>query len=211
VTDRTTLRRKRERGSSQRSTIEAILDEGLIAHVGFVADHGPVVLPMAYARRGDFVYLHGATGNDMLRHLAAGSPLCLTVTLIDGLVLARSAFRHSMNYRSVVVFGTATRVTDPEEVQAAAAALLEHVAPGRSAEARPPSDEEVRSTLVLRVPIDEASAKVRSGGPLDNPEDLDLTVWAGQLPLALQANPPIEDAGNIAAVPGYITNHHLRP
>ena len=153
--------------------VNAVLDEAVVCHVGFVADHGPVVLPMTYARIDDDLYLHGAAGNDMLRHLTAEAGVCVTVTLLDGLVFARSAFHHSMNYRCVVLFGQATRVTDPEEMQAMTRALLDHLAPGRSADARPPTAAELRSTLILRLPIDEGSAKVRTGGPIDDPEDLE--------------------------------------
>jgi nitroimidazol reductase NimA-like FMN-containing flavoprotein (pyridoxamine 5'-phosphate oxidase superfamily) len=208
-TDRTSLRRKRERGSHDRDLIDAVLDEGMVCHVGFVADHGPVVLPMTYARSGDIVYLHGAAGNDLLRHLASGAAACLTVTLLDGLVLARSAFHHSMNYRSVALFGTATRVTDLDEVRDASAALLDHIAPGRSREARPPTDAEARQTLVLRFPIVEGSAKVRTGGPIDDVEDLDLPVWAGTLPLRIAADPPIADGADPAgpALPDYVSDH----
>jgi nitroimidazol reductase NimA-like FMN-containing flavoprotein (pyridoxamine 5'-phosphate oxidase superfamily) len=190
TTDRTTLRRKKERGSTDRELLDAILDEALLAHVGFTAGHGPVVLPMTYARIGDDVYLHGAAGNAMLRAASGGIDVCMTVTLLDGLVLARSAFHHSMNYRSVVLFGRAVRVTDPSELQAMSAALVDRMAPGRSAEARPPTDEELRATLVLRLHIEEASVKVRTGGPVDDEEDLALPVWAGVVPIRLVAGEP---------------------
>jgi nitroimidazol reductase NimA-like FMN-containing flavoprotein (pyridoxamine 5'-phosphate oxidase superfamily)/DNA-binding HxlR family transcriptional regulator len=195
TTPRGTLRRKRERGSYERALINSILDEALVCHVGFHAHHGPVVLPMTYARIGDDLFLHGAGGNDMLRHLAGGTDLCITVTLLDGLVFARSAFHHSMNYRCVVLFGRAERVTDPAEMVAASACLLDHLAPGRSLEARLPTAAELRSTLMVRIPISEGSAKVRTGGPIEDPDDLDLPVWAGELPLALTARAPIPDAG----------------
>jgi nitroimidazol reductase NimA-like FMN-containing flavoprotein (pyridoxamine 5'-phosphate oxidase superfamily) len=209
-TDRTTMRRKRERGTYDRAAIHAILDEALVGHVGFVAEHGPVVLPMVYARRGDVVYLHGAAGNDMLKRLAAGIPVCLTVTLIDGLVLARSAFHHSMNYRSVVVFGTGTRVADLSEIRDAADALVEHLVPGRSAEVRPPTDQEMRATLVIRLPITESSAKVRTGGPIEDPEDLGLPVWAGELPLALRAGAPVTDTQGLQVpLPPYLAGNRF--
>ena len=193
TTDRTTLRRKRERGARNAPLVDAVLDEALVCHVGFVAEHGPVVLPMTFVRVGDVVYLHGAAGNDMLRHLADGVDVCVTVTLLDGLVFARSAFHHSMNYRSVVLYGRAVRVTDAKELQTMAAALLDHLAPGRSADARPPTDAELRATLVLRLPVSEGSAKVRTGGPIDDAEDLDLPVWAGEVPLRLVRQAPVPD------------------
>ena len=198
---RTTLRRKRERGSAERALVSAVLDEGLVCHVGFVAEHGPVVLPMTYVRIGDALYLHGASGNDMLRHLAGGVDVCVTVTLLDGLVFARSAFHHSMNYRCVVLFGKAVRVTDVAELRTMAAGLLDHLAAGRSADARPPTDAELRSTLVLRLPVTEGSAKVRTGGPIDEPEDLALRVWAGEVPMRLVADSPIEDTNGNASLP----------
>jgi uncharacterized protein len=210
-TERTTLRRLRQRGSHQRELINAILDEGLVCHVGFEADHGPVVLPMVYARQGDRLYLHGAAGNDMLRHIAAGAPLCVTVTLLDGIVLARSAFHHSMNYRSAVLFGHATKVTDRDELLAASAGLLDHIAPGRAGDARQPNEVELKSTLIVRLPIDEGSAKVRTGGPIDDAEDLHLPVWAGVLPLATVAGAPEPDTeyGVPVSVPGYLQTHRL--
>ena len=208
-TGRTILRRKRERGSRDQRLLEAVLDEGLVCHVGFIADHGPVVLPMTYARLGPLLYLHGSSSNDLLRHLADGAPACVTVTLVDGLVYARSAFHHSMNYRCVVLFGRAERVSDPAEVRQAAVALLEHLAPGRSADARAPTDQEVRATLVVRFPIVEGSVKVRTGGPVDDAEDLALDVWAGELPLRTLAMAPVPDSEG-PAVPGYINGHRLR-
>ena len=206
TTDRTTLRRKKERGRTDRALLDAILDEALLAHVGFTADHGPVVLPMTYARIDDVLYLHGAAGNAMLRTASGGVDVCVTVTLLDGLVLARSAFHHSMNYRCAVLFGQAERVTDGEELQAMSAALLDHLAPGRSAEARPPTDEELRATLVLRLRIGEASVKVRTGAPIDDDEDLTLPVWAGVVPMRLTAGVPERDDSGVAgvALPGYL-------
>ena len=201
TTDRTTLRRKKERGRTDRALLDQILDEALIAHVGFTADHGPVVLPMTYARIGDDLYLHGAVGNALLRAADAGVPVCVTVTLLDGLVLARSAFHHSMNYRCAVLFGTAERVTDTHELQAMSAALLDHLVPGRSADARPPTDEELRATLVLRLRIDEASVKVRTGPPVDDDPDLDLPVWAGVVPLRLTPAEPVRDDAGVPDVP----------
>ena len=195
VTPRDTLRRKRERGSYDRAVVNAVLDEALVGHVGFTTEHGPVVLPMTYARIRDDLYLHGAAGNDMLRHLADGTDVCVTVTVLDGLVFARSAFHHSMNYRCVVLFGRAVRVTDLDEMRAMVAALLDHLAPGRSADARPPTPEELRATLILRLPIHEGSAKVRTGGPIDDEEDLGLPIWAGELPMRLVAQSPVPHVG----------------
>jgi hypothetical protein len=180
---RTTVRRRAQRGHYERELVHAILDEALVCHVGFESEHGPVVLPTMHARVGDTLYLHGAVGNAMLRTLAAGAPVCVTVTLLDGLVLARSAFHHSMNYRSVVVFGAATAVEERDAKLAALEALVERIHPGRWTEARPPTDAELRQTLVVSVPLDEASAKVRTGPPIDDPEDYALDVWAGEIPL----------------------------
>jgi hypothetical protein len=206
---RTRLRRLRERGRHDRTTIHAILDEGFVCHVGFADSRGPVVIPTAYARTGDVLYLHGAAGNAALQALRTGSPVCVTVTLVDGLVLARSAFHHSVNYRSVVVYGTATEVVDPEEKRRALDAVVEHVVPGRGADARPANDLELRVTRVVRIPLDEASAKVRTGGPKDDTEDLDLPVWAGEIPLDVRAGAPITDAGAPVRVPapGYATGY----
>jgi len=186
------------------------LDEGLVCHVGFVAQHGPVVLPMAYVRIDDHLYMHGAAGNDMLRQLAGGTDVCVTVTLLDGLVFARSAFHHSMNYRCVVLFGTVTRVTDHDDMRAVAAGLVDHLAAGRSTDARAPSDDELRATMIIRLPITEGSTKVRAGGPVEEPEDLDRPVWAGELPVGLCARAPVPDVGREEIdLPSYITNHGL--
>jgi nitroimidazol reductase NimA-like FMN-containing flavoprotein (pyridoxamine 5'-phosphate oxidase superfamily) len=182
-TSRTAVRRKADRGRYERELVHAILDEALVCHVGFESDHGPVVLPTMHARVHETLYLHGAVGNAMLRTLAAGAPVCATVTLLDGLVLARSAFHHSMNYRSVVVFGTAVAVEDPQAKLAALEALIERIHPGRWSEARPPTETELRNTLVVALPLTEASAKVRTGPPIDDDEDYSLSVWAGEIPL----------------------------
>ena len=190
---RTTLRRKKERGTHDRALADAVLDEGLVCHVGFVVDGAPYVIPMTYARIGDALYLHGASGNHMLRHLAGGSELCVTVTLLDALVLARSAFHHSMNYRSVMLFGTGTAVKDNDEKQRASAALLEHLVAGRSSDARRPNDEELRTTLIVRLDIEEGSVKVRTGGPIDDEPDMDRPIWAGHIPLSTAAGEPIVD------------------
>ena len=193
TTQRTALRRKKERGSYDRALVHAVLDEAFVCHVGFNVDHGPVVLPMAHIRIGDQLYLHGATANAMLRSLDSGIPICATVTLLDGLVLARSAFHHSMNFRSVAVFGIAKRVTGSDEQLRVALALVEHMSPGRSEQVRAPSPLELRKTLIVRLPINEASAKVRTGGPVEEPEDLDLPVWAGYVPMELVSGSPVAD------------------
>jgi nitroimidazol reductase NimA-like FMN-containing flavoprotein (pyridoxamine 5'-phosphate oxidase superfamily) len=200
-TGRTTVRRKRDRGHYELDTIHAILDEGMVCHVGFVSDGTPVVIPTAYVRVDDHVYLHGATGNHALRTLASGVPACVTVTLVDGLVLARSSFHHSINYRSVVLFGEAERVDAEADKATVMDALVEHLVPGRTSDARVPTTEELRSTLVVRLPITEASAKVRTGGPIDDDEDLGLAVWAGQIPLTLTAGTPIADTGLASSIP----------
>jgi nitroimidazol reductase NimA-like FMN-containing flavoprotein (pyridoxamine 5'-phosphate oxidase superfamily) len=189
-TERTTLRRKKDRGHHDRATINAILDEAMVCHLGFVVDGQPWVIPTAYVRIGEHLYVHGATGNHALRALADGAPACVTVTLVDGLVLARSTFHHSINYRSVVLFGTGQRVDDPGDKARIVHALVEHLVPGRTADARAATPDELRATLVVRLPIDEASAKVRTGGPIDDDEDLDLPVWAGVIPLGLHVGEP---------------------
>jgi nitroimidazol reductase NimA-like FMN-containing flavoprotein (pyridoxamine 5'-phosphate oxidase superfamily) len=192
TTDRTKVRRLPARGTDDRQLAHAVIDEAYIAHVGFVVDGEPRVLPMTYGRDGEVLYLHGAVGNAMLR-ASAGMEVCVTITLLDGLVLARSAFHHSMNYRSVVLLGTAQKVEGDEEKRRAFDAIVEHVLPGRTQVARPASDAELRKTLVLALPIDEGSAKVRTGGPIDDEEDMDLPVWAGVVPLQLVAGPPEQD------------------
>jgi len=192
-TPRTTLKRRAQRGVHDHPTVLQILDEGLVCHLGFVVDGQPFVLPTAYARIADQLYLHGSPSNRMLRTGRSGLGICVTVTLLDGLVLARSAFHHSMNYRSVVLLGTATGVDDVEEKRAAFRALVEHVAPGRYDAVRPPTDDEISGTLVLRMPIDEGSAKIRSGPPIDDEDDYAWPVWAGVIPLALEPGAPIPD------------------
>src|SRR5262245_22268870 len=191
-TARTQVRRLAERGRYDWATVTSILDEGFVAHVGFVGDTGVCVLPMAYGRVDERLYLHGAVGNAMLK-ASSGAEVCVTVTLIDGLVLSRSAFHHSMNYRSVVVMGRADTVDDADERDAALRAIVNHTMSGRADECRPPSDAELRKTRVLRLVIDEASAKVRSGAPIEDPEDLGLPYWAGQVPLRVVAGDPIAD------------------
>ena len=186
--------RHRERAHYERATVNAILDEGLICHVGFGVDGQPFVLPTTHARIDDLLYVHGAAGNHMLGSLANGAPLCVTVTLIDALVLARSYFRHSMNYRSVVVLGAARQVTDQDEKRRAMHALIERVHPGRSALLRAPTPEELEATTVLALPIEEASAKIRTGPPIDLDADYARPCWAGVLPLELVAGTPVPDA-----------------
>jgi hypothetical protein len=206
---RVRLRRLAERGDYEKPTIYSILDEGLVCHIGF-ADRGcPVVIPTAYARCGDLVYLHGAVGNAALRALATGAPACVTVTLIDGLVLARSAFHHSLNYRSVVIFGRATEVAGIEDKRTALTAIVDHIVPGRTADARPPTDSELRATRVVSMPITEASAKVRTGGPNDDSEDMGLPVWAGHVPLRLVAGAPVADLDlpQTASLPHYLRGY----
>lgn len=191
---RTHVRRVPQRGLYDRATIDAILDDSLVAHVGFSVEEQPYVIPMLVARVGDRVYLHGSTASRMVRKLAAGVPACLTTTLVDGIVLARSAYHHSMNYRSVVVLGTATLVEGADERAAALEAFTEKLLPGRWDEVRPPSPQEVKGTRVLAMELSEASAKVRDGGPVDDEEDYALDVWAGVVPLALRAGAPEPDA-----------------
>jgi uncharacterized protein len=194
ASDRVRLRRKRERGSYDRRTIDAILDEGLIAHLGIVEEDGqPFVIPTLHARRGDLVYCHGSVASRTLRTLAAGAPVCLTVSLLDGLVLARSAMHHSANYRSVMLVGKASCVEDPAEKRAAMEAVIEHIVPGRWREVRAPTDSELKATSVIAIPIEQASAKARTGGPVDDAEDHALGAWAGVIPLSAQAGAPIPD------------------
>jgi len=191
---RTKVRRLPERGRYEAETIHAILDEGFVCHLGLVDGDSVRVVPTAYARVGDVIYLHGAAGNASLK-ASKESEVCVTVTLIDGLVLARAAFHHSINYRSVTIYGTATEVTDVEEKRLALDAVVEHIVPGRGVDARSPNDSEVRSTRVIRLPIREASAKVRTGGPKDDDEDLDMPIWAGVIPVRTSVEAPVADDG----------------
>ena len=192
-TSRTTVKRLPERARYDRATVEAILDEGLVCHVGFVDRGQTFVVPSAYARWGDRLVIHGSAASRMVKALASGTPACVTVTLLDGLVLARSAFHHSMNYRSVVVLGTPAEITDPEEKRRALDAIVEHIVPGRTAFVRPPSETEMKATRVVALALDEASAKVRTGPPKDDEADYALGVWAGELPLRLQPLGPVAD------------------
>lgn len=203
LTDRTRLRRHPERGAYDRAAVHAILDAGTICHLAFAVDGRPWAVPMAYGRSGDVLYLHGAAANHALRSVREGIEACATVTVLDALVLARSAFHHSMNYRCAMVFGSAREVTDGPAKEAALATIVDHLLPGRSAEARPPSPSELRATRVVALPIEEASAKTRAGGPADEAADLTLPIWAGHVPLALVAAAPIADADAVRQpVPG---------
>lgn len=182
-TERTTLHRRPTRGSYDRPTVEAILDEGLYCHVGFSLNEQPYVIPTIHARVADRLYLHGSSASRMVRTLKEGVPMCVTVTILDGLVLARSAFHHSLNYRSVVVLGTAHEVTDPTEKYEALKALVEHVASQRWNDVRWPTDQELNATSVLHLPLEEVSVKIRTGPPIDDEKDYQLSCWAGELPL----------------------------
>src|SRR5215467_10579521 len=192
ATERTTLRRLRERGSTDRAALHAVLDAALICHMGVVIDGVPVVLPTGYGRIDETMYLHGSSANRSLR-FAAGTEVCVTVTLLDGLVCARSVFHNSMNYRSAVVYGTPRLVTDEDERLAADQAITEHLIPGRWASSRRPTRKEMAATAVLALPLDEASVKARTGGPKDEEEDYDLDVWAGVLPVTLTVGPAEAD------------------
>jgi nitroimidazol reductase NimA-like FMN-containing flavoprotein (pyridoxamine 5'-phosphate oxidase superfamily) len=204
-TPRTRVVREAERGVYDRETVYRILDEGFICHVGFAVDGQPFVIPTAYGRSGDNLYIHGSAASRMLRNLDKGIPVCITVTLLDGLVLARSIFNHSMNYRSVVVLGTASVVHDPEEKLAALRTLAEHILRGRWADSRQPNEKELKATFALRVPIEEFSAKVRYGPPIDDEEDYSFRTWAGVVPLETVARAPIRDerCSSEIPVPGY--------
>ena len=208
-TPRTTLKRLPKRGSHDREAINRVLDEGFVCHVGFVIDGQPFVIPTGYARAGEKLFIHGSQASRMLRALKAGSDVCVTVTLIDGLVLARSAFHHSMNYRSVVIFGKAQLVEDRDKKLAALYALSEHMIPGRWKDTRGPSEAELQQTTVLELAIDEASAKIRTGPPLDDEEDYAMNVWAGVLPIRLTTVDPVADPrlpANIE-VPDYVREY----
>jgi nitroimidazol reductase NimA-like FMN-containing flavoprotein (pyridoxamine 5'-phosphate oxidase superfamily) len=211
-TERTQVRRLPKRAVYDREAVYRILDEGLVCHIGFVVDGQPIVIPTGYGRDGDTLYIHGSAASRMLRNLSQGVEVCVTVTLLDGLVLARSAFHHSMNYRSVMIFGTATIVEDETTKREALRAFAEHIAPGRWREVRPPSENELKATTVLAMPCEEVSAKVRTGPPLDDEEDYALPVWAGVLPLRLTPEPPVPD-GRLSAsigVPDYVRRYDRR-
>lgn len=208
-TPRTTLRRKPDRGSHDWETVAAILDEGIICHIAFEAEGQPYAIPTIYGRDGRRLYIHGSPASRMLRSLAEGVPMCVTVTLVDGIVLARSVFHHSMNYRSVVVLGTAIRIEERAEKLRALKTITDHLVPGRWGDARIPNERELKASLVLRMEINEASAKLRPGGVADEPEDMDLPVWAGRLPLSLLAGEPETDPDVPAgtAVPPYVRDY----
>jgi uncharacterized protein len=204
---RTKLRRLPARGSHDRETIDAILDEALVCHLGFVHDGRPAVIPTLHARVGDQVFIHGSAASRMLRALADGIEACLTVTLVDGLVLARSAFHHSINYRSVVLYGTATPVTEPAEKERALEAFTEKLVPGRWADVRWPNRKERKATAALALPIREGSAKVRTGQPIDDEEDYALDAWAGVVPMRTDKLDPIPDP---ELRPGITMPDHVR-
>ena len=209
ATEKTTLKRLPKRGEYDRSAVYQILDEAFLCHVGFVVDGQPYVIPTGYARIADKLYLHGSPASRMLRSLAGGIEVCVTVTLLDGLVLARSAFHHSMNYRSVVVLGKATVVESEEEKFAALRAFTNHVIPKRWDEVREPNEREIKGTLVLELPLIEVSAKIRTGPPIDDEEDYTIPVWAGVLPLQLTPSAPVQDElmPTDIELPDYVANY----
>ncbi len=208
-TDKTTITRIAKRGHYDTATIYPILDEGLVCHISYCLDGQPFMIPMGYCRIENTIYIHGSVGSHFFRQLAQGIDVCVCVTFIDGLILARSAFHHSVNYRSVVCFGKTRLVTDEEERWKALERFTEHVVPGRWAEVRQPNASEMKKTMVLAIPISEASAKVRAEGVNDDPEDMDWPVWAGVLPLKLTPETPITDPKVSAdkQVPGYVKTY----
>jgi len=208
-TTRTRVVREPERGVYDREAAYRILDEGFICHVGFLADGQPFVIPTSYGRKDANLYIHGSAASRMLRQMKEGVAVCVTVTLLDGLVLARSVFNHSMNYRSVVILGKATLVDDPEEKLEALRLLSEHILPGRWGDARQPNERELKATSVLRVPIEEFSAKVRTGPPIDDAEDYAFPTWAGVVPLEIKAGEPVNDPklDPMREVPRYAKNY----
>jgi uncharacterized protein len=202
-TDRTQVKRLPKRGVYDKAQVYEILDEGFICHVGFAMDGQPYVIPTGYVRVDDRIYIHGSPASRMLRALDQAIDVCLTVTLLDGLVLARSAFHHSMNYRSVVVLGKAHLVTDPEEKMQALGSFVNHVVPGRWDEVRQPTERELQGTSVLALPLNEVSAKVRTGAPIDDEEDYTLPIWAGVVPVRTEVGEPIPDARLVSGVPAF--------
>jgi len=208
-TERTQVKRLPKRGKYERETVFAILDEGFVCHVGFAVEGQPYVIPTNYGRSGDTLYLHGSAASRMLRTLSEGVPVSVTVTHVDGLVLARSAFHHSVNYRSVVILGIARLVTDPTEKMEALRVFTEHVMKGRWDDVRQPTEQELKATTVLALPLEEVSAKVRTGGPIDDEADYTLPVWAGVLPLEMVAKEPLADPQrkNNPAVPEYLKKY----
>ncbi|HKO49577.1 MAG TPA: pyridoxamine 5'-phosphate oxidase family protein [Polyangiaceae bacterium] len=199
ASERTRVRRMPQRGVYDRALIDAILDEALICHVGLVSDAQPFVIPTIHFRIGDELYIHGSAASRMIEHGASAAALCLTVTLVDGVVLARSAFHHSMNYRSVVILGQARVVSDRDEKLAALTVLVNRFSPGRAERVRAPNEQELKATTLLALPMSEASAKVRTGGPMDDEADLALPVWAGVIPLRLEALPALVAEPRVAA------------
>jgi nitroimidazol reductase NimA-like FMN-containing flavoprotein (pyridoxamine 5'-phosphate oxidase superfamily) len=208
-TPRTRVVREPQRAVYDRDVLNRILDEGFICHVGFVLDGQPFVIPTGYGRHEDVLYIHGSAASRMLRNVGGGIPVCVTVTLVDGLVLARSIFNHSMNYRSVVVLGTGTAIEDREEKLAALRVLSEHIVPGRWEEARQPNEKELKATTIIRVPIREFSAKVREGPVIDDEEDYAFPVWAGVLPLNVVAGDLIRDSRVLEGIdiPDYVKSY----
>ena len=208
-TERTRIHRMPKRASYDVDVVESILAEGLYCHVGFSVDSQPYVIPTIYARIENRLYIHGSAASRMLRTIGERAPVCVTVTLLDGLVLARSTFHHSMNYRSVVILGEATEVTDPDEKMTALKAIVDHVMVGRWDDARAPSPQELKATSVIRVPLEEVSAKIRTGPPVDDEEDYQLDCWAGELPLRLMPQPLIADPQLRAgiALPAYAKDY----
>jgi nitroimidazol reductase NimA-like FMN-containing flavoprotein (pyridoxamine 5'-phosphate oxidase superfamily) len=211
-TVRTRVIREPQRAVYDRDAVYQILDEGFICHIGFAVEAQPYVIPTSYARKGDVLYVHGSAASRMLRHAGSGISVCVTVTLLDGLVLARSIFNHSMNYRSVVVLGEATSIEDREEKLAALHALSEHILPGRWKDARPPSEQELKATTVIQLPIEEFSAKVRQGPAIDDEEDYSFPTWAGVIPLSMISHPPLDDSRLLAGVsaPEYARDYSRR-
>ena len=208
-TERSTLRRLPKRGSYDKEVVYAILDQAIVCHVGLATEEGPVVIPMGYARRGDELLLHGSARSRLLEELARGAPVCVTVTLVDGLVLARSTFHHSINYRSVVLYGRPVGIDDPVEKAKALVAVVEHLVPGRSRDARAADEGELLATRVVRLPIEEASAKIRVGPPVDETRDLELDIWAGVLPFEKRPGEPLRDDHTKEGipVPDYVRNY----
>jgi uncharacterized protein len=211
-TPRTRVVREADRAVYDRETVYRILDEGFLCHAGFVVDGQPFVIPTSYGRKDASLYIHGSAASRMLRQFKDGVPVCITVTLLEGLVLARSIFNHSMNYRSVVVLGKATLVDDPQEKLEALRILSEHILPGRWADSRQPNERELKATSVLRVPIEEFSAKVRQGPAIDDEEDYAFPTWAGVVPLEMVAGPPIDDARLLPGreAPAYVKHYTRR-
>jgi uncharacterized protein len=206
-TPRTRVVREPQRAVYDRDTVNQILDEALLCHVGFAIEGQPFVIPMSYGRDRDVLYIHGSPASRMMRQLEQGVPVCVTVTLVDGLVLARSVFNHSMNYRSVVILGTATLVGEPAEKLSALRALSEHILPHRWDDARQPNEKELKATSVLRLPINEFSAKVRVGPPVDDAEDYAFSTWAGVIPLQMNPGTPIRDERCKQELPAYLKDY----